>query len=396
MESPRAAQLAAELQALPQEIQRRLQTAGFDEKRLISLAATLEGPAETRRAERNRVRGAVSAPSADEILEIPDPASEEGARLRSIGRDALGKGEVALCVMAGGMATRMGGVVKALVEVAPPAGGGDSKGVTFLDLRLGENRAVTARAGRPVPLWLMVSEQTRGPIEAALRKANAPEHVRTFEQSMSLRLTGEGTLFHEASGGPSPYAPGHGDLIDSLRRSKLLDRFRANGGKTVWIANLDNLGATIDETILGVFLASGKKAMVEVCDKVEGDRGGIPVHAQGKLQVLEEFRLPTDFDATAVRVFNTNTFLVDAEALATARVEWSWFEVEKKVEGKPTIQFERLLQEITGAVDAAYVRVPREGTASRFLPVKDTDELRRRRDAILAAARLRGMLAKPA
>ncbi len=388
MESPRAAQLAAELRALPQEIQRRLQTAGFDEKRLISLAATLEGPAEARRAERNRVRGAVSAPSADEILEIPASTSDEGERLRSIGRDALRKGEVALCVMAGGMATRMGGVVKALVEV--------DRAVTFLDLRLGENRTVSARAGRPVPLWLMVSEQTRGPIEAALRAANAPEHVSTFEQSMSLRLTGEGTLFHEASGGPSPYAPGHGDLIDSLRRSKLLDQFRANGGKTVWIANLDNLGATVDETILGLFLTSGKKAMVEVCDKVEGDRGGIPVHAQGKLQVLEEFRLPTDFDARVVRVFNTNTFLVDAEALATARVEWSWFEVEKKVEGKPTIQFERLLQEITGAVDAAYVRVPREGTASRFLPVKDTDELARRRDAILAAAQLRGMLAKPA
>lgn len=394
MESPRSAPLAAELRALPEEIQRRLQTAGFDEQRLISLAATLEGNAETRRTERNRVRGVVHAPAPDEILEIPDATSEEGERVRAIGRAALASGEVALCVMAGGMATRMGGVVKALVEVAPS--GAEGKGVTFLDLRLGENRTLSARAGRPVPLWLMVSEQTRGPIEAALRAANAPDHVRTFAQSMSLRLTGEGTLFHEASGGPSPYAPGHGDLIDSLRRSKLLDTFRANGGKTVWIANLDNLGATVDESILGLFLTSGKKAMVEVCDKVEGDRGGIPVHAQGKLQVLEEFRLPTDFDARSVRVFNTNTFLVDAVALATAQVEWSWFEVEKKVEGRSAIQFERLLQEITGAVDAAYVRVPREGPASRFLPVKDTDELARRREAILATARLCGMLADPA
>ncbi|HEX7667929.1 MAG TPA: UTP--glucose-1-phosphate uridylyltransferase, partial [Polyangiaceae bacterium] len=347
MESPRTTQLREELRALPEEIQRRLQTAGFDESRLISLAATLEGPAEERRTGRNRVRGAVSAPAANEILEIPEATSDEGQRLRSIGRDALANGEVALCVMAGGMATRMGGVVKALVEVTTQ----DGKGTTFLDMRLAENRAVSARAGRPVPLWLMVSEQTRGPIEAALRAAGAPDHVRTFEQSVSLRLTGEGTLFHEASGAPSPYAPGHGDLVDSLRRSKLLDTFRANGGKTVWIANLDNLGATIDETILGLFLNSKKKAMVEVCDKVEGDRGGIPVHAQGKLQVLEEFRLPTDFDASTVRVFNTNTFLVDAEALATAPIEWNWFEVEKKVEGKPAIQFERLLQEITGAMD---------------------------------------------
>ena len=95
MESPRTTQLREELRALPEEIQRRLQTAGFDESRLISLAATLEGPAEERRTGRNRVRGAVSAPAANEILEIPEATSDEGQRLRSIGRDALANGEVA-------------------------------------------------------------------------------------------------------------------------------------------------------------------------------------------------------------------------------------------------------------------------------------------------------------
>jgi UTP--glucose-1-phosphate uridylyltransferase len=387
MESPRVDELSHELSALPEDFQKRLHSAGFDEKRLISLAKTLAGPAETRRTERNRVRGEVHGPAAEEILELPKTGSLAAAA-RQRGHAALLNGEVALCVMAGGMATRMGGVVKALVEV--------QHGVTFLDMRLAENRAVSARAGKPVPLWLMVSEATRGPIENALKAAHAPAHVRTFEQTQSLRLNGDGTLFRDADGQPSPYAPGHGDLIDSLRRSGLLDEFRKNGGKTVWIANLDNLGATVAEEILGAFLASGKKAMVEVCDKVDGDRGGIPVHANGHLQVLEEFRLPTSFDASTVRVFNTNTFLVDADALATAPIEWNWFEVEKKVDGKPAIQFERLLQELTGAIDTAYLRVEREGTASRFLPVKDMDELARRRDAILAVALLRGMLTAPA
>ncbi|MEO7114033.1 MAG: UTP--glucose-1-phosphate uridylyltransferase [Polyangiaceae bacterium] len=406
MESPRVEELMRELAALPEEFQRRLHSAGFDEKRLISLARTLEGPPETRRTERNRVRGDVRPPAKDEILELPETTSAEAKALRERGHDALSRGEVALCVMAGGMATRMGGVVKALVEV--------KDGVTFLDMRLAENRAVSARAGKSVPLWLMVSEATRAPIDHALKIANAPSHVHTFEQTQSLRLNGDGTLFRGADGQPSSYAPGHGDLIDSLRRSGLLDEFRKNAGKntpkSVWIANLDNLGATVDEEILGAFLASGKKAMVEVCDKAEGDRGGIPVHAPSsgssasstsesatnRLQVLEEFRLPTTFDASTVRVFNTNTFLVDTEALATTPIEWNWFEVEKKVDGKAAIQFERLLQELTGAVDTAYLRVPREGAASRFLPVKDLEELARRREAILAVAQLRGMLTTPA
>ena len=132
--------------------------------------------------------------------------------------------------------------------------------------------------------------------------------------------------------------------------------------------------------------------MVEVCEKAAGDRGGVPVHAQGRLQVLEEFRLPRGFDAAEVPVFNTNTFLVSATALDTAQIRWNWFEVEKTVDGRTAIQFERLLQELTAAMPAAYVTVPRDGARSRFLPVKDFDELARRRVAIDAVARARGML----
>jgi UTP--glucose-1-phosphate uridylyltransferase len=131
---------------------------------------------------------------------------------------------------------------------------------------------------------------------------------------------------------------------------------------------------------------------VEVCEKAAGDRGGIPVHSEGRLQVLEEFRLPVGFDANQVRVFNTNTFLVRADALETAEVKWNWFEVEKKVDGKIAVQFERLLQELTAALAALYIRVPRHGTTSRFLPVKDHDELARRRADIEAVARTRGMV----
>ena len=148
----------------------------------------------------------------------------------------------------------------------------------------------------------------------------------------------------------------------------------------------------IDEAMLGRFVATGKDVMVEVCPKVEGDRGGIPVHANGKLQVLEEFRLPTDFDARTVRVFNTNTFLVRAEALATAAIDWSFFYVEKKVDGAVAVQFERLLQELTAALPSAYVEVPREGDGARFLPVKDMDELAARRAMIQRVARARGMV----
>jgi len=286
-------------------------------------------------------------------------------------------------VMAGGMATRMGGVVKALVPVIGQA--------SFLDVRLAENRAFSTLAGRPIPLWLMTSEATEHGLGDALREAKAPAHVKTFMQNVSVRLNPDGSLFKDASGHVSTYATGHGDLPDSLRRSGLLEEFAKSGGEVVWITNVDNLGATIDPAILGAFLESGKDVMVEVCPKVVGDKGGIPAWAEGKLQVLEEFRLPADFDATRVRVFNTNTFLVSSKALLVARYASSYFEVEKTVDGKPAIQFERLLQELTANLPAAYVSIPREGTASRFEPIKDNEELQRRKPNLAAIAKARGI-----
>ncbi len=175
----------------------------------------------------------------------------------------------------------------------------------------------------------------------------------------------------------------------------------AAGGKHVWIANLDNLGATIDPALLGHFLETKADVMVEAAPKVAGDKGGIPVWADARdasgatvrrLQVLEEFRLPKGFDAAAVRVFNTNTFLVRAEPLLHADVRWNWFEVEKKVGERSAVQFERLLQELTSAMPAAYVRVSRDAARSRLLPVKDHEELARRREDIRAVAASRGML----
>jgi UTP--glucose-1-phosphate uridylyltransferase len=383
--------LREEIASLPADLRRHLDESGFDPERLVSLASPLwsRAPAASgQKDERNRVRGTVEPPRASDVLEAPQAGTPEHAAFETAGLDAIRRGELALCVLAGGMATRMGGVVKALVEAFD--------GHTFLDLRLRENATWSARAGRPVPLWLMTSDATDAPTREALRAAGAPAHVVTFRQDVGLRLTPGGSLFRDEHGAPSTYSPGHGDLPDALLRSGLLERFVAEGGRTVWIANLDNLGASIDAAILGLFVRTAADVMVEVAPKETGDRGGIPAWADApggrRLQVLEEFRLPPGFDAAAVRVFNTNTFLVRAEPLLRAPIHWSWFEVEKKVEGRTAVQFERLLQELTAAMPAAYVRVAREGAAARFLPVKDHEELARRRDTIRQVAKARGMV----
>lgn len=372
--------LAEEIAALPPALRERLAARGFSAEGLIERAAV----AGNDRDGRNRLRGRVEPPLPEDVTGAPDPASDEGKRLAEIGLAALRRGELALCVLAGGMATRMGGVVKALVEALP--------GRTFLDLRLAEIDHVSRLAGRRVPFWMMTSEATFGPIAEALGEGAAEKGIALFEQHVSLRLAPGGSLFRGASGEPEVYATGHGDLPDALRESGLLRRFREAGGKYVWIANLDNLGATVDPTLLGWFVERQAALMVEVVDKVAGDRGGIPVRHEGRRMIVEEFRLPLGFDPATVRVFNTNTFLVDAARLDALDLAWTYVEVEKKSEGRTAIQFERLLGEITAAIEPDFVRVPREGGWSRFLPVKDVPELERRRPEIAEALSARGIV----
>src|SRR5262249_23730537 len=157
-------------------------------------------------------------------------------------------------------------------------------------------------------LWLMTSEATDGPIRAALGSRLGPT-LATFEQFVSLRLTPNGGLFLDDAGEASTYATGHGDLPDALRASGHLARFLGAGGRYVWIATLDNLGATVDAAVLGWHIAHDEALTVEVVDKLGSDRGGVPVRWNGRRIIAEEFRLPVGFDPARVRVFNTNTFL---------------------------------------------------------------------------------------
>lgn len=369
-----------DLAALDPGLLAQLQSQGFDAARLRAWERDLlrAGP------EVNRVAGVVTAPAAGDVADLPERGSPEGGRLERLGLDALGEGRLAMVVLAGGMATRMGGVVKGLVEAIPRA--------TFLEARLAEREYWQRVGGAQLPMWLMTSHATDGPIREALGDRIDGDRVGAFVQGASLRLTPDGCLFRGDDGLPSVYATGHGDLPEALAASGLLDRFLDAGGRYLWIMNLDNLGATVDPLVLGWHIDHGAPLTVEVVDKQEGDRGGIPVRLDDRPVVLESFRLPEDFDENTVRVFNTNTFIADAGALRDLRMDWSWFRVEKTVDGRPAIQFERLVGELTSVLESRFLRVPRLGAESRFLPAKSWEQLDAHRAQI--AARIKPMLAQ--
>ncbi len=373
-------ELSEEISKIPAHVRARLDLYGFDEARLARLGERLQRGAD----DTGVVTGRVEPPAPADVAKLPAPGTKERAELEALGASALAAGKVALVVLAGGMATRMGGVVKALVEALP--------GKTFLDLRLMETEAIEEQHGAPPPLWLMTSAATHGGIREALGDKHDGDQVATFTQELSLRLTPDGGLFVDESGHPSEHAPGHGDLPDALKRSGLLARFVERGGHTLMLTNLDNLGGTLDPAVIGFHLSHGADVTSEVVSKVADDRGGIPVRVNGRLRVLEEFRLPPSFDPKQVSVFNTNVFHVNAQALLDLQMDWSFYTVKKRVGEQQVVQFERILNEITDELKTVYLHLPRTGPEARFLPVKDPEELERRREEIAVVARARGIL----
>src|SRR6185312_16745079 len=112
--------------------------------------------------------------------------------------------------------------------------------------------------------FVMTSFATDQQIRGMLKELEcAAVPTSAFSQFVSLRLRPDGELFRDGKA-LSPYAPGHGDLTFALRSSGVLGRFIAEGGKLLYMSNVDNLAATLDPAVIGAHLASGCAMTAEV------------------------------------------------------------------------------------------------------------------------------------
>jgi UTP--glucose-1-phosphate uridylyltransferase len=321
----------------------------------------------------HRISEPIEVPAEDVAQRLPAAGTAQRTSADALGRQALERGEVAAVVLAGGMATRFGSQVKALAPVL------EGRDLSFLDLKLAD----LSRLG--VDVTLMTSFATHDALAEAVRGTD----VQLAPQLVSLRLSADATLFIGDDGVPSPHAPGHGDLGDALLLSGALERYRRNGVRTLFVCNVDNVGATLDPALAGMHRELGGAVTAELVSKRPGDAGGLPVRrADGSLAIAEAFRVPEGFPHERFPLFNTNTLWIDLAALE-APADYTWCVARKSVDEREAIQFERLVGELTWWNPSRYVHVPREGAGSRFIPVKDEDDLAAAQEQIAALCRER-------
>lgn len=326
----------------------------------------------------NLVQGELLAPPPKTVKELPGSTTKARAELKRKGALAIGRNEMGMVVLNGGMATRFGGVVKGVVDVL-------GRGRSFLSLVMADVHKAQRLHGGKVQVYLMNSYATDEATKAHFAQHDNfgldPDQVHHFTQFVSVRMEKNGELFRTQNGELSPYGPGHGDFPSAFRSSSLLKRFLDGGGKWILVRNVDNLGARLDPEILGHHIASNCEVTVEVAPKWPEDAGGAPYLLDGRVQLVEQLRYPADFRHEIVDVFNCNTFTFSAAAL-DRDFDLGWYFVEKTVEGRKAVQVEHLVGEVTRTLSSNYLKVRRSGTDSRFLPVKTPEELDAARDEI--------------
>lgn len=350
-----------------------LERFGFDAARFDELRRRVASGELSSRG--NVVPGVVEPPAAGDVAVMPEEGSERFAQALDAGRTAIRDGRVAQVVLAGGMATRFGGVVKGVVEILD--------GRSFLDWKLAETAELGRALDGEIPVALMTSfatdEATRAHVDALVAAGVVPEPI-WFSQFVAPRLRPDGSLFRDTEGRVSLHGPGHGDLFEALQHGGVLDELAARGVGIVHVSNVDNLGARIDPVLVGEHLLGERPITVEVAAK-QGDTGGAPARVDGRLALVEGPRFPPGFDQDAIPVFNTNNVWFDLDVLR-GTYPLGWMVAEKDAGGDTALQLERLFHEVTWTVDARYLEVPRTGPRGRFFPIKVPADIEASRDAL--------------
>jgi UTP--glucose-1-phosphate uridylyltransferase len=188
-------------------------------------------------------------------------------------------------VLNGGLGTSMGLTgPKSLLEV--------KNGQSFLGLilRQAQNRALR--------LAFMNSFNTHAETLAALKQLNPNRSPLTFIQHKFPKILQKN--FRPAHWSQRPNLewnpPGHGDVYTALYASGLLEELLGKGVEYAFITNSDNLGARMNDALLGYFSQHGFPFMMEVAEKTPSDiKGGhLARHRNGRLILREAAQCPQE------------------------------------------------------------------------------------------------------
>jgi len=285
---------------------------------------------------------------------------------------------VVMIILNGGLGTTMGMTkAKSLIRAK------DDK--TFLEIILEKAEKFN------VELCLMNSFSTHQDTISALSKIKPFRYSKLFLQHKFPKI-----LRHNLAPADWPgdrrlewNPPGHGDVYTALVTSGILQQLLDEGIRYAFIANSDNLVATIDKSLLGFFSEKGFPFMMEVSERMPIDfKGGhMAKHKNGHLILREAAQCPKREiercrDVSRYKYFNTNNIWLDLRFLKNLIDKHGTIKLPMILNPKnldprdefslPVYQIETAMGSAISIIEGATaIRVSR----SRFFPVKTCNEL---------------------
>lgn len=279
------------------------------------------------------------------------------------GRRALQNGEVAVLTFAAGVGSRWtqgAGVVKSL----HPFYSFDGKHRNFLDIHLAKSRQTERAFGCSIPHVFTTSYLTHGPIHDYLTNSYGEQVNKSIHlspgRSIGLRLVpterdlrfaweeiaqqkldeqkqkllesarsallgwakeaGEASDYTDNLPAQCLHPVGHWYEIPNLIKNGTLTNILARQPNVKYLLahNIDTLGASIDEALLGWHIRSGQTLSFEVMSKRIDDRGGGLAKIDGRIRLVEGMALPMERDEFRLTYYNTNTSWICVDKLLEA------------------------------------------------------------------------------
>jgi UTP--glucose-1-phosphate uridylyltransferase len=329
--------------------------------------------------------GLISKADIDPVRKDEIADAERLTGLEEAGRTALQK--LVVIKLNGGLGTSMGlSRAKSLLEV--------KQGLSFLDIIARQILTHREKRGVNFPVVFMNSFNTEADTLEALAsyKDLAPGLPLTFVQHKFPKVFQEGLIPATWPSNPDMEwnPPGHGDIYAALVTSGMLEQLLGAGIRYAFVSNSDNLGAVVDETILGYFARNNFPFMMEVTDRTEADsKGGHLARLKnGRLTLREIAQCPEDEidafqDIRLYKYFNTNTIWISLVALKALLEACNNVihlpmirnpkTVDPRDDSTPGVyQIEMAMGSAVSVFEAASaIRVPR----ARFTPVKKCPDL---------------------
>jgi UDP-N-acetylglucosamine/UDP-N-acetylgalactosamine diphosphorylase len=236
-------------------------------------------------------------PTPDRIAPVPVVHEKDiPSEAKKHGEDLLGRGEVAVLLVAGGQGSRLGfDHPKGMFPIGPVSN------KSLFQIHAEKVLALSRRHCKPIPLLVMTSPATGAETRAffaAHRSFGLPaDDVVFFEQGTMPALDlSTGALLMEKKGRLFTSPNGHGGALLALAETGLLERLRRRGIGQVFYFQVDNpLVKVADPAFLGYHGAARAEASTKVVPKDgPADKLGNLVLIDGRCGIIEYSDLPRE------------------------------------------------------------------------------------------------------